>query len=70
MDLRSLKRVPQRQKDLVTGYLKECQAILLDGNENNPYYNIPEPLIFAILSFYAIIEYFEIIVKDYTKNLG
>ena len=64
MDLRSLKRVPQRQKDLVAGYLKEYQAILLNSNENNPYYNIPELLTFVTLSFYAVIEYFEIIAKD------
>ena len=56
-----LKRVPQSQKCLITGYLREYESILLSDNDNNPYYNIPQLSILLTLSYYAVIEYFEFV---------
>ena len=63
-DFKSLKTISQTQKDLVFGYFREYQLILSKSNNNNPYYNIPDLLIFLTLSFYAIKEYFQIIPSN------
>lgn len=67
LDLKSLRSVPQKQKDLIAGYLREYQSVLLKANDNNPYYNIPELLTFLTLSYYVFTDYFDIISTKKVK---
>ena len=39
-DLRKIKRIPQRQRDIVYGYIKEIQSTIFPNSNNNPYFNI------------------------------
>lgn len=64
MDHFQLKRVKQWQRSLISGYFRECQAVLSKMHDNNPYYNIPELSLLVTLSYYAMKEYFEQIPLD------
>ena len=49
---------------LITGYFREYESVLLSDNDNNPYYNVPQLSILVTLSYYAVIECFEIVPKN------
>ena len=40
VDLRTVKKIPQKQRDVVYGYIKEMQLILFPNSTNNPYFNV------------------------------
>ena len=39
-DFRKVKKIPQKQKDIVYGYIKQMQRILFPNAKDNPYFNI------------------------------
>ena len=56
-----LKQIDCKTEYLVSGYFREYQCILSGKNADNPYYNIPKLSLYVTLSYYAIIEYFEMV---------
>ena len=68
----SSKDVDQRTKDIVIGYIKQCQKLL--PFKNNSYYNIPPLIEHVCIYYYWIKEYFtdhgdSIILND-DKNIA
>ena len=52
----SLKGIDQKVKDCVNGYIRQCQTLL---PKENPYYNIPELVVYSIILFYYIGDAFD-----------
>ena len=50
------EQISERTKDIVSGYLKQCQVLL--PNQDNPYFDIPKIVRFTILMFYHYPEHF------------
>ena len=57
-DFNTLKRVPDCHRDLVSG------SVLLKANNHKQYYNIQRLSIFLTISYYAVIECFDIIESN------
>ena len=60
-----LKNIDQRTKDIVIGYIKQCQLLL---PQNNTYYNIPSLVRHLCMAYYLIKEYFTKHSKDIELN--
>ena len=63
-DLKAISKIPQHQRSLISGYLREYEAFFFKEHDDNPYYNISELAVLLTLSFYAILEYIDIYRDD------
>ena len=57
-DFQSVKKVDQRTRDIVNGFIKQTQSIL--PSNDNPYYNIPSLVFILTILYYSNPEYFTI----------
>ena len=57
MDFGQVKHIPQEDRDLIFGYIREAQSLL--PNEDNSYYNIPQIVGFLTVLYFYLAEYFE-----------
>ena len=59
LNFEALNKISPSQRDLVFGYLREYESILNQDDENNPFYTIPDLIIYITLSYYMF-EYFKL----------
>ena len=52
LDQKKIKKISQKQKDIVYGYVNKMQSLLLRNGNDNPYYNINQLIKDLCLLFY------------------
>ena len=57
MDLKRVKNIRQKDKDLTFGYIRKAQTLLYGANTSN--YNIPEIISYLVVLYLHLFEYFE-----------
>ena len=63
-DTGKIKKIDPSTKDLVNGYFREYENFLLETHDDNQYYNIPRLSIYITLTYFSVIEHFELVGND------
>ena len=53
LDFQRLKKIDETDQLLISGYFREYETVLLNINNNNSYYNIPQLSVSITLLYYA-----------------